>query len=695
MGIIAFLLVCGPLILNPLNEAWLLTGGDLTQQYFGWVFFRNGPWEMPIGLNPMYGMDISSSIVYSDGNPLLSLFFKPFNTALPEIFQFQGLWLAICFVLQAYLAWEILGLYTKDWLSKCLGTSLFLLATPMLFRVGVHVNLAAHFFILGGIYLILRTSIKHQKYWWVLLLLASLGVHFYLFAMIFGLWIADLSDRFNNQKEQILKDNLAWVSLTLALIVMFSWQLGYFSVKAPSLFGYGFFKANLLSLFNANGWSLFIKDLPIKSSWGEANLYLGLGTITLLIFGLLKIWGYPDKKIILKKYRFLFVFLVLFFLFSITNQLGIGPLEIRIPFPEWIVKIFGILRHSARLFWPVYYAILIVGYILVVKNYSMGHSRLILALCMGIQILDLSPGLMSLHRELNAPLKNDLTSSPLKQPFWKIASTQYQSLYLLPSRSEPNPDFMSRFMSSDWKIFGRYAGVNKLNTNAVYMSRYDTEKQKLAFSNAINSSVTGTYDQSTLYIIKNEDLIPVALGLKDENTLLANIDGFNILAPNFLKNANDNLIGSFKIIDIQSIRPKIHQEISFKRPASQLSIYALTKDWNNREDWGSWSRGKDMSLTLPLPIVQAKVLTLNLRAFVNGAIPVQTVQVICDGNKLGSYSLSKFEDNLIKVNIPASAKQKGYINLELNVPNAASPASIGMDNDTRELGIGIVWARFD
>jgi hypothetical protein len=314
---------------------------------------------------------------------------------------------------------------------------------------------------------------------------------------------------------------------------------------------------------------------------------------------------------------------------------------------------------------------------------------------MGIQILDLSPGLMNLHRELNAPLKYDLTLSPLKQPFWKIASTQYQNLYLLPSRSEPNPDFMSRFMSSDWKIFGRYAGVNKLNTNAVYMSRYDAQKQKLAFSNAINSSATGTYDQSTLYIIKNEDLIPIALGLKDQNTLLANIDGFNILAPNFLKNAKEDLIGSFNIIDIQSIRPILHQEISFKRPASQLSVYALTKDWNNREDWGSWSRSKDMSLILPLPIDQTKVLTLNLRAFVNGAIPVQTVQVFSDGNELGSYSLTKFEDNIIKVNIPTSAKQKGYVNLELKVPNAASPASIGMDNDIRELGIGIVWARFD
>ncbi|WP_353201799.1 DUF6311 domain-containing protein [Polynucleobacter sp.] len=249
---IAFLLICGPNILNPLNETWLLTGGDLTQQYFGWVFFRNSPWTMPLGLNPMYGMDISSSIVYSDGNPLLSLLFKPFNAVLPEIFQFQGLWLVICFVLQAYLAWKILGLYTRDWLSQGLGTILFLLSTPMLFRVGIHTNLAAHFLILGSLYLNLCPYAKHQNYKWIFLLLASLGVHFYLFVMIFGLWVADLGDRFTPQNSHNSKSNLISFGTGLVLILILAWQLGYLSVQAPNLFGYGFFKANLLSLFNAN-----------------------------------------------------------------------------------------------------------------------------------------------------------------------------------------------------------------------------------------------------------------------------------------------------------------------------------------------------------------------------------------------------------------------------------------------------------
>ena len=187
----------------------------------------------------------------------------------------------------------------------------------------------------------------------------------------------------------------------------------------------------------------------------------------------------------------------------------------------------------------------------------------------------------------------------------------------------------------------------------------------------------------------------MAIGLTDESTLLAKIDGFNILAPGFLKLHTNNLIGFHTKINIDDIRPKIHQEISFKHPTSQISSYALTKDWNNREDWGVWSRGKDVTLTLPLPASPPKLLTLNLRAFVNGAIPTQSVQISSDGEALGNFSLSKFDGNIIQLELPKSSKQKGYVTLDFNLPNAASPSSIGMDEDSRVLGIGVVSARFD
>ena len=125
VGAIIYFIIYGIGVLNPLNENWLLGGGDLTQQYFGWVFFRHGPWTFPLGLNPSYGIDISSSIVYSDANPLLALILKPFQAFLPDPFQFQGLWLLVCFIMQSLLAWLLLALFTTDSITKALGTALF------------------------------------------------------------------------------------------------------------------------------------------------------------------------------------------------------------------------------------------------------------------------------------------------------------------------------------------------------------------------------------------------------------------------------------------------------------------------------------------------------------------------------------------------------------------------------------------
>ena len=76
LGFGAFLLIAGPFVLFPSNQQWLFGGGDATQHYLGWIFFRNGPWSIPLGLNPSYGFDINNSIVYTDSIPLLAIPFK-------------------------------------------------------------------------------------------------------------------------------------------------------------------------------------------------------------------------------------------------------------------------------------------------------------------------------------------------------------------------------------------------------------------------------------------------------------------------------------------------------------------------------------------------------------------------------------------------------------------------------------------
>ena len=68
IGICACLMVVGPKALNP-TVLDLAQGVDPFKDYVGWIFFRNGPWTFPIGLNPTYGLDFSNSIVFSDSIP--------------------------------------------------------------------------------------------------------------------------------------------------------------------------------------------------------------------------------------------------------------------------------------------------------------------------------------------------------------------------------------------------------------------------------------------------------------------------------------------------------------------------------------------------------------------------------------------------------------------------------------------------
>lgn len=48
IGAILFIAIYGARILDPTYEDWLFQGGDLTQHYLGWTFFRMSDWHFPV-----------------------------------------------------------------------------------------------------------------------------------------------------------------------------------------------------------------------------------------------------------------------------------------------------------------------------------------------------------------------------------------------------------------------------------------------------------------------------------------------------------------------------------------------------------------------------------------------------------------------------------------------------------------------
>ena len=699
VGVGAFLLVAGPFVLYPGNEQWLLGGGDATQHYFGWLFYRNGPWTLPLGLNPDYGISINNSIVYTDSIPLLAIPFKALSFLLPEPFQYFGLWILGCFVLQAWFAWHLISLYTSDQVIRFLVTGMFVFVVPMISLFPENPALASQFLLLAALYLNLKKNEHFPVCAWLLLLVFSVLIHFYLFVMVAALWLADILDRLLLEKTISLKTALISIIFSTGSVFIFAWQAGYFTIGSVGAFGYGMFKINLLGLFNPSGWSNLIQELYTKPHWwAEEPIYLGLGGIVALAFAAYSI---PKSlsifKALIKKYLFLLIILLSLTIFSISNTIAIGALEFHFPISKNIEAVASILRNSGRMFIPVFYLLILFIFVQIIRLYPRRFSIAILSICLALQIFDLSAGWLGIRARMVSMGPFPLSTIPLKSAFWKEVSNSYKNILVVPSRFNLSPDFMARFLSNEWRIFGRFASVHHLATNAVYLARSDEQLLKSANLELINATINGIFKKNSLYIIHEDQVIPAACSILSKNSMaILKIDGFNVLVPDLKIISDTPLNNELSRITLEALPAKIGEPISFAKSAAKLKPYVLCGGWSEPEVWGTWSDGRFAKLYIPLPLapMKPKRLELQLKAFLGLKNLEQNVGLSINGNFYKKIKIAQDTNNFVEIPITEDMTKAGYILIDLELVNAVSPLSLGMGMDARTIAVGLIAAEF-
>lgn len=693
LGITSYLLTVGIKPLNPNYIGWLFGRLDPTQHYLGWEFFRNSSWQWPLGLNPEYGLGISSSVVYSDSIPLLALLFKPFSTFLPEPFQYFGIWILICFILQAYFAFKLIALINKNiWIQFC-GAGLFVFSPPMLWRIntpaGTHAALVSHFLILIALILVFRKNQKYRSAFWISLLGFATLIHFYLLAIVAILWVCDLLDRICCQKSLAARQALIEIVIAFVMISLVAYQAGYFAIASSAIsdWGYGFFRMNTLAPFDPGGWSYALQDIPIPSTWGEGYSYLGLGIILGIFFFLI---GAISSKATyiepIKKHVFLLAALVLMTLFAITNQVGIGALNYTITLPDSVIKIANILRSPARLFWPVYYFLIFLIVYGITSFFTKAQSIIIMTMLLTLQIADSSAGWLSMRKTLAVDQTAAASAPELQDPLWETLAGHYKKILLIPASNKP----------PFWEAFASFAAKHRMATNSVHMARIDSNRQ--ATSNAMLQKElrTGQLPDDAIYIIQNNLVIPAIASLHKED-LFTQIDGFNVLAPRCKLYANcRELIVNEITYSMSELRPKLNQRIGFSNSARDaFTSYYLASGWSYLESWGTWSDGHTARINLPLPKEGAHSLDLHLDAFVTTSHPSQAVRIKVNGSPIADTTLTKVSDNHLLIPISSEALHKPYIDIEFEFLNPARPITNTENNaDNRELAIGIVSAKF-
>jgi len=679
LGVLAFFIIVGPRALDPTNIAWL-GQGDPATNYLGWLFFRKSDWSFPIGLNPIYGLEISNAILFSDSNPLLAFLFKPFAPLLPEPFQYFGIWLLVCFVVQAWIGWMLVGLLSDSLAIRVLAAGLFVFAPPMIWRLKGHFNLAGHFLILAALYLAFHPKLERRRLAWGTILAVASLVHAYLLAMVALLWLADFVGK-TIQRRLTIRKGFLELTVMFSLIGIACWQAGYFSVGAGARsYGFGLYRMNMLAIFDASGWSHVLKDVPEADGDYEGFNFLGLGVIFLLVCVLpIVLADSTGLRGAIRRFPFLLVVLAGLTVFAISYKVGFGSLSFEYPLPHKAVVLANIFRGSGRMFWPVFYAIVFVVIFLIVRGNDKRTAIYLLGVALLIQIADTSAGWKGIHEKLMTEPRSTWVT-PLIDPFWEDAASKYKKVRWIQPRSE----------SPKWLPLAAYAATHGLATDAVYLARVDPLALEQAQRKASDALRTGTYEADSLYVLDNSVLRQAAFSVHPLTDVLARVDGLNVLAPGWKKCAVCHPVADE--VKLSDLVPPLNVGERVLSSQTGVGVAYLSSGWSSPETWGTWSDGESAEIILP---VSGKVSSILIEgsALVTPAHPKQDVIVKVNDALVFRTSLTKPVENFVDISIPETIRDKildlGLMRVQLQFPNAVSPKEIRINEDGRKLALGL------
>lgn len=515
--------------------------------------------------------------------------------------------------------------------------------------------------------------------------------------MVLLIYLGNLLDLTLTQK--IIRPITAFKELCLTLIVLLFtlWFAGYF-IPGTSGGEFGFKKMNLLGPLLPGNWS-YLVNTPHEWNHFEGFNYFGLGLIFLITY--ISFYLKQSKfrfKPTIKKHQYFCLSMLLLGCVSISNNISILGLEIKIPLTENLLNLASTFRSSGRMFWPLYYLILFFSIYFANKIFGK-HAVLVLGLICAIQIIDTSAGWLKIRSNFGQIASTKFNSeliARLINPFWSEAGKKYRNILIYPIQRDV------LILPYGWNTWAYYATTNKMATNSVFLGRYDQNKISDANIKIDNAIATGFYDLNSLYIVDDLSILPILSTLNQSRDLFINIDGYNVLAPDWKTCVTCTQFPHEKEIVKKFSVPNIGIPIGFSKSGAGVP-YLMNIDgketigygWSWPEDWGVWSEGKSAQLVIPLANLSPRRLTINCRALITPNHPIQTIDISINGGELKNYTLNKPDENLITIELPRH-QSRNYIAIkfELN-KNLTSPKILGIGDDNRLLGIGLTSITLD
>jgi hypothetical protein len=692
VGLVAFVSITGGKIICPEYVDWLMEG-DPAQHWLGWQFFRHSPlFQWPIGSNPNFGLDIGSSVVFSDSVPLLAFFFKLFSPYLPDTFQYTGLWILICFLLQSIFAWKLLSLFTQDKWLPLIGSVFFTLAPACLWRLHGHYALFGHWVLLAGFYFYFSKKFSILR--WIGLLVVTALIHAYLLVMVFAIWIADLIQRSRRKEAGTVKLVCYFLGGSASTTIVM-WAAGYFMIDTGALNagGFGVNHMNLLSLINPDAnypgadWSKLLRDQKGKFGDYEGFNYLGLGMLGLaLVAGYELVRNIKTVRSIKMDYDVRVVPVLILsiglFLYAISNHIAMGAHEIfSYNLPSITEPFTNAFRASGRFFWPVYYLIYLAIFYLIFSRLERSVAITLCAVLLFVQIIDSSDALRFFRNKFT---RAPAWSSPMRAPLWSDIARHYRKIiFVLPHNSPTN-----------WMPLAHFAATNRMAINIGCFARVNQAKERNARKQVAASIINDDLSPDSLYIFEDDELWRVASNQIAPSDIAGVLDGFRIVAPKLRDCSTCNMRAIASVSVGSGLDSDYEMErISFtsKGTGQKYAMYG----WSVPGECGTWSDGDTAAIFLKLSAPPKRDLNLFIKghAFVIDKHPEQQIDVLLNKHVLETLKYNSSSHVLRIVRIPKSLalEKEGCLLIEFRFKDAKSPAELGLWGDERSLGLEIVW----
>jgi hypothetical protein len=259
---------------------------------------------------------------------------------------------------------------------------------------------------------------------------------------------------------------------------------------------------------------------------------------------------------------------------------------------------------------------------------------------------------------------------PLKHPFWREAAERYNNVQVGIYRNGMPPD------TSKLEFLLKRTGVKNIQL----------------LTAPSTGLVTQPPNSQTFYVLDDWSFSPSLRLSPDVSVdLLARIDGYLVYAPGWKVCKTCREIA--KDLQIASIPAEVNlnKAILFSKGGEGAEL--LGSGWSQPEIWGVWSDGGLATIFFPKPEKVAKKLHIDLRAFVSPANPIQDIAILVNNQLLREYKLDKAEGNLLTLELPASTDNFYKITFQIQAP--ARPFDLGLNEDRRLLGIGLISAKLE